>query len=109
MDPAKPVTIAVVREQALDERRVAATPETVKKFISLGAGVVVEAGAGLNAAIADADFRNVGALVAKRDVALGAADIVLAVQGPTPATLQGVRPGAWLVGNLAPLTHRGQV
>ena len=109
MDPAKPVTIAVVREQALDERRVAATPETVKKFISLGASVVVEAGAGLNAAIADADFRNVGALVAKRDVALGAADIVLAVQGPTPATLQGVRPGAWLVGNLAPLTHRGQV
>lgn len=109
MDSAKPVTIAVLREQALAERRVAATPETVKKFIALGASVVVEAGAGLDAAITDADFRNVGARVAQREVALGAADIVLAVQGPAPGTLQGVRPGAWLVGNLAPFTHRRQV
>lgn len=109
MEPAKPVTITVLREQTAAERRVAMTPETAKKFIALGARVMVEAGAGLNAAIGDADFQSVGALVTARQVALGAADIVLAVQGPAPASLQGIRPGTCLIGNLAPLTHRRQV
>jgi NAD(P) transhydrogenase subunit alpha len=39
------VKIAVLRETAAGERRVAATPETVKKFVALGAEVAVEAGA----------------------------------------------------------------
>jgi len=48
--------IAVLRELAPGETRVAATPETVKKFIGLGAEVAVETGAGERASIADADY-----------------------------------------------------
>ena len=48
--------IAVVKETAPGETRVAATPETVKKFIALGAEVAVEAGAGQSASISDKDF-----------------------------------------------------
>ena len=69
--------IAVLRETQPHERRVAATPETVKKFIGLGAEVAVEAGAGLAASIADADFAAAGAAVADRAGALAGAAIVL--------------------------------
>ena len=58
--------IAVVRETAPGETRVAATPETVKKFIGLGAEVAVESGAGESASIPDADFEGAGATVASR-------------------------------------------
>ena len=47
--------IAVLKEGEAGERRVAASPETVKKFSALGASVAVEKGAGADAAIADAD------------------------------------------------------
>ena len=43
--------LAVLRERAPGEARVAATPETVKKFIALGAEVAIEAGAGAGAAL----------------------------------------------------------
>ena len=53
--------IAVLKERAPGESRVAATPETVKKFIALGASVAVERGAGLSASIPDADYEAAGA------------------------------------------------
>ena len=52
--------IAVLREQDEGERRVAATPDMVKKYIGLGGSVAVEAGAGEGASIADADYRGGG-------------------------------------------------
>ena len=72
--------IAVLKEQADGERRVAATPETVKKFIALGATLAVEAGAGATASIADAAYADAGATVADRAAVLASADIVLGVQ-----------------------------
>jgi NAD(P) transhydrogenase subunit alpha len=57
--------IAVLHEAA-GETRVAAIPETVKKFIALGAEVAVESGAGEKAGINDADFKTAGAAVAGR-------------------------------------------
>src|SRR3546814_17890780 len=51
---------------AAGEPRVAGTPETVKKFIALGATLAVETGAGAGAAIADADYRAAGATVGER-------------------------------------------
>jgi NAD(P) transhydrogenase subunit alpha len=60
----------------------AATPETVKKFIGLGASVAVEAGAGAGASIADADYAAAGASVGDREATLKDADIILGVQGP---------------------------
>ena len=53
--------IAVLKESAAGETRVAATAETVRKFIALGASVAVETGAGVAAAIADADYAAAGA------------------------------------------------
>ena len=94
--------IAIVREQADGERRVAATPETVKKFGALGADVAIEAGAGLHASIADADYAAAGATVADRAATVANADIILGVQGPAPDSLAGAKPGAWIVAGLNP-------
>jgi H+-translocating NAD(P) transhydrogenase subunit alpha len=93
--------IAVLRE-AGGETRVAAIPETVKKYIALGAQVAIESGAGEKAAISDADFKAAGAAVAGRAAALKGAGIVLCVSGPDPATLKGAEKGALLVGALDP-------
>ena len=92
--------IAVVAERAPGETRVAATPETVKKFIALGAAVAVEPGAGAAASIADADYAAMGAEISA--TAVQGANIVLGVQGPDPAALAGAAPGAWVVASLDP-------
>jgi NAD(P) transhydrogenase subunit alpha len=103
------VKLAVLRETAPGEARVAATPETVKKFASLGAEVAVEAGAGVAASIADADFEAAGAKVGVRADVLKDAELVLAVQGPDPTSLQGVKPAAALVAILNPFGERERV
>ena len=95
--------IAVLREHADAERRVAATPETVKKFAALGATLAVETGAGTAAGFADATYAEAGATVADRATTLAGADIVLGVQGPDPASIAGIAPGAWLVAGLNPM------
>ena len=101
--------IAVLRETAEGERRVAATPETIKKFIGLGATVAVETGAGVGASIADADYAAAGATVADRAATLASADIVLAVQGPAADALGGVASGAWLAAALNPFADRARI
>jgi H+-translocating NAD(P) transhydrogenase subunit alpha len=103
------VSIAVLKEQASGETRVAATAETVRKFISLGATVSVEAGAGLGASIADADFAAAGARIGTAADILGGADIILGVQGADPAVLKAAKPGAWLVAALDPFGQRARV
>lgn len=81
--------IAVMKERREHERRVAATPETVKKFIALGFSVCVEASAGLASRIQDADYIAAGASVSADLAALlGDADIVLKVQRPLLASEQ---------------------
>ncbi|PKP90247.1 MAG: NAD(P)(+) transhydrogenase (Re/Si-specific) subunit alpha, partial [Alphaproteobacteria bacterium HGW-Alphaproteobacteria-16] len=74
--------IAVLKETAAGERRVSATPETVKKFIALGAEVAVETGAGDTASLDDSAFAAVGATTGARADVLAGADIVLGVAGP---------------------------
>lgn len=101
--------LGVLKEHAAGECRVAATPETVKKFIALGAEVAVEAGAGLGASIADADYVAAGASVGERAAVLAGAGIVLAVQGPEVDTLAGVAAGAWIVATLNPFQERARV
>ena len=98
--------IAVVREAAPGETRVAATPETVKKFVDLGADLAVESGAGQHASISDADFEAAGATVAAREKILEGAEIVLAINGPDPGSLNGAKAGALLVGALDPTRQR---
>ncbi len=81
--------IAVLLETADGEKRVAATPETAKKFAALGATVAVEAGAGDAAGYGDAAYAEAGASIGDRAATLAGADIVLGVQGPDASTLAG--------------------
>jgi NAD(P) transhydrogenase subunit alpha len=101
--------LAVLRERENGETRVAATPETVRKFVALGGSVVVEQGAGLAAAISDAAFEEAGAQVAPLAQAMQGAEIVLAVQGPDPVLLAGAAPGAWVVAVHEPFAQRERV
>ncbi len=104
------LVIAALRERAPGETRVAVTPETVRKLVGLGAAVAVESGAGTTAGIADADYQAVGARIAPdAATALAGAGIVLGIQGPDPALLAGVAPGAWVVAGLDPFGQRPRV
>ena len=103
------VKIGIVKEMAPGERRVSGTPETVKKFTALGATVAVETGAGLSAAISDADYVAMGATVADRAATVADADIILGVQGPDAASVAGARPGAWIVAGLNPFVERARI
>ena len=98
--------IAVLKEAAVGETRVAATPETVKKFIGLGATFAVEQGAGLSASIPDADYAAAGADVLPAGEAVKGADIVLGVQAPDVAALSGAKPGAWVAATFDPFREK---
>ena len=78
--------IAVLKESASGETRVAASPETVKKFIALGASVAVEKGAGLAASISDADYEAVGATVGAASAVIKDAAIKAMREGKTKYT-----------------------
>ena len=101
--------IAVLKELAEGEARVSASPETVKKFIALGATMAVEKGAGESAAVSDTDYKDMGATIGSREAVIKDADIVLAVQGPDPQSLKGIKKGAWLVASLNPFGERKRV
>jgi H+-translocating NAD(P) transhydrogenase subunit alpha len=101
--------IAVLKEVASGETRVAASAETVKKFIGLGASVAVEKGAGLSASVGDTDYEAAGATIGAAAAVLKDADIVLGVQGPDPKALKGLAKGAWVVAGLDPFGQRKRV
>ncbi len=104
-----PPLIAVLQERATGETRVAATPETVRKLIALGAAVKVESGAGEKAFISDADYEAAGARIGPAAEVLRDADIVLGVQGANPDALGEAAPGAWIVAALDPFGRRERV
>jgi len=101
--------IAILKETAEGERRVAASPETVKKFIGLGATIAVESGAGFGAQIGDDAFAAAGASIGDRASTIADADILLGVAGPSPDSLAGVKSGAWLAASLNPFGERARV
>lgn len=101
--------LGVLRETATSEKRVAAVPETVKKFVGLGADIIVETGAGVQASISDQDYEAAGAKVADRASVVSEADIILSVQGPEAASIESVKKGAWLVAGLNPFGERARV
>jgi NAD(P) transhydrogenase subunit alpha len=99
--------LAIPRERADGEARVAASPETVKKLKALGLDVVVEAGAGAGSRIDDAAYAEAGAeIAADEKAALNAADIVLKVQRPTAEEIALMKRGAILIAMLAPLARK---
>ena len=94
-------------ESTPGETRVAATPDTVKKFISLGCSVAVERGAGIPSGYLDEAYAEQGAeLIELGDVtAWNQADVLLCVQTPSAATLARLRQGALVVGLLSPYAN----
>jgi NAD(P) transhydrogenase subunit alpha len=95
--------IAVVTETDPNEPRVAATPETVKKYLAFGAEIVVEAGAGLRSGVIDADYEAAGARIAAGAAeALAGADIVLKVRRPSASELAAMKPGALVIAIMDP-------
>lgn len=102
--------IAVPAEVDRSETRVAATPETVKKFIGLGAEVAIEAGAGAGSRFPDGDYAAAGAAVTKgAGETVRDADIVLSVRRPVPGTLKGVRKGAIAVAMMDPYGNEAAI
>ena len=104
--------IAIPKERRAQERRVAATPDTVKKLIALGAEVSVEADAGLASRFSDDAYTSAGAtIVSDLPTLLGDADVVLKVQRPLlasdegPDELAAMKQGALLIGTLSPFAE----
>ena len=99
--------VAVLKESAPGERRVALVPQGVKRLIEVGMDVCVEAGAGEESAVSDADYREAGATVAEAaEEALRGAELVLRVAPPSldDELFANVVEGVILVSFLAPLT-----
>lgn len=101
--------IGIPKERREAERRVAASPETVKRFVALGLEPVVERGAGSGAAILDQAYADAGARLAEGPGDVWAADIVLKVQRPTEAEMEHLKPGQIVIGALDPYPNREQV
>ncbi len=102
--------IAVLRERRPNEARVAATPESVKKFKALGAEIAVEAGAGAASYFADSDYAAAGATIAIDAAAtLDGAEVVLKVQRPLDDELNAMKQGTMLAAMLAPYADREAV
>jgi NAD(P) transhydrogenase subunit alpha len=101
------VKLAIPKERQPHERRVAATPDTVKKFAGLKLTVVVESGAGLDSGISDDQFQAAGATIAPDEAStLADADIVLKVQRPLPEEVALFKRGAVLAAIMSPTTDR---
>src|SRR4051812_46869154 len=100
--------IGIPRERREDERRVAASPDTIKRLKALGLDPVVERGSGLGAAIADDTFSAAGATIADAD-AVWDSEIVLKVQRPTEDEMARLKQGQLLIAMLDPYMNRDQV
>ncbi len=92
--------IAIAKEIDAAEPRVAATPDTVKKFKALGIDVAIEPGAGVKSGLLDADYQAVGASVSAD--AVKDADIVIKVKRPEPSELATYKKGALVIAIMDP-------
>ncbi|MCE9507872.1 MAG: Re/Si-specific NAD(P)(+) transhydrogenase subunit alpha [Alphaproteobacteria bacterium] len=98
--------IAIAKDKLAAEKRVAASPETVKKMIALGAEVFVAAGAGTASSMTDDMYRAAGAKVVAEDEAYKDADVVLRVRHPSVEDVKKMKKGALLIGILSPYQEK---
>jgi H+-translocating NAD(P) transhydrogenase subunit alpha len=102
--------IAVLSETDAAEPRVAAVPETVKKYKALGADVVVQSGAGLAAGVPDAEYEAAGATVAGSAEEAGRdADLVLKVRRPSADEAKLIKRGATVVAIMDPYGREAEL
>ena len=101
--------IGIPKERRDGERRVAASPDTVKRYKALGLEPVVEGGAGLGAAIPDQVFADAGATIAQDPAAVWDSEIVLKVQRPDDDEVGRLKQGQVLVAMVDPYNNREQL
>ena len=95
--------VAVVKESAPGERRVALVPETVPRLTQAGLEVLVEQGAGDGAWFPDSAYSKAGAIVVKTDDLYATADVILMVTRPDETQVGRLRAGQTMIGMLSPL------
>jgi H+-translocating NAD(P) transhydrogenase subunit alpha len=100
-----PMKVAVVKESAPGERRVALVPETVPKLTQAGLEVLVEQGAGDGAWFPDSAYSKAGATIVKTDDLYATADVILTVTKPDETQVARLRAGQTVIGMLSPLTE----
>lgn len=105
-EAASTLTVGVPRERIPGERRVALTPDVIKRLTGRGFRILVEQGAGMAASYPDSVYEEAGAVVVP-DVAdiYRDADVILKVQRPTDEEIPMLRPGSVLIAFLAPLVR----
>ncbi|GAB92500.1 NAD(P) transhydrogenase subunit alpha [Gordonia rhizosphera] len=99
------MSVGVVRESAVGERRVALVPKVVSTLVGKGVPVIVESGAGLGALIPDEQYVDAGATIGDPY----SADVVVRVAPPTDAEIGRLRSGQKLIGFLAPRNADNQI
>ena len=99
--------IGVVKESVAEEKRVSATPDSVKKLVTLGFEVTVARGAGALAGHADEAYVAAGAAIVEPGAALGESDLVLKVRPPSADEADKLKKGALLVSLLQPERNPG--
>ena len=100
--------LGIVKEKRDGELRVAASADTVKRYVGLGLEVLIERGAGITAGVADEAYEKVGGQIVTAAKAMGA-EILLKVQRPTDAEMGKLKKGQLLIGALDPYPNREQV
>ena len=98
--------IAVPKETAAGESRVAVSPDAVKAYVKKGLSVCVEQGAGAGSFMSDDAFKAAGAQIAKGAAVLKDADIVLAVRRLADTSIKSLKKGAIVAGQLDPYGDR---
>jgi NAD(P) transhydrogenase subunit alpha len=99
--------VAVVKESAPGERRVALVPEMIARLRGAGLEVLVESGAGDSAWLADSAYAEAGATVVSRAELLADADLIVMVGKPDSQLAGALRPGQAILGLLSPLADPG--
>lgn len=101
--------IGVLKETNPGENRVAMIPANVKKMVRAGGDVRIEAGAGIGAGFADADYTEAGATVADRGALLSESDLILRLGKPTTEEIAQLKNGAIHVSYLDPFNEHGLI
>lgn len=98
-----PLTVAVPKETAPGERRVAMEPGVAKKLAAMGVEVLIESGAGTAAGYTDADFGD--ATITDKDTLYKQSDVILRVQAPTSDEIAQTKEGTVVIGTLTPFKN----
>ncbi len=97
--------VGILKETSLNERRVAAVPETISKMTKTGTEVLVESGAGENSFIDDKEFESTGARITlDAKTLLSEAEIILKVNRPSIEEINGMKEGTVFIGFLTPFS-----